>query len=71
MSCSLIAQWTTVFAFILWHALENFGDHRSLVLTHLCILKNIIILWRATRGVCNPNLQVAITHAPASFGLPQ
>ena len=68
MSCHVvIAQWTTFSAFILWHAMGNFGDHRSPVFTHLCI-KNIFILWRATRGLRNPNLQVAITHAPASFG---
>ena len=63
----VIAQWTTFSAFILWHAMCNFGDHRSLVLTHLCI-KNVFILWQATRGLRNPNLQVAIIHAPASFG---
>ena len=64
---------------ITWMHLKNMHSSRSFKvksdLMMECLMHSSISLFRATRGACNPNLQVVITHtshvcSQHSFGLP-
>ena len=76
MLCSFQAQtYVTPFLISLLVQIDDF-DNKLLNASNwpLCSLREITLL-RATRGECNPNLEVVITHASHvcsqhSFGLP-